>query len=111
MTEVTVVRRDDGTLVGLEARNHAGETPAGENLVCASITIVFEFLGQVTDQIPSQAVDFHQEPEMTQWSIRFYLARLNDKERFLTSKVLQGALNMLENIQNEYPDKCKILDS
>ncbi len=109
-TEITVVRDENGDLAGFEASEHSGDQPVGQNLTCASVTIVFEFLSELAEELPSEAVRFRQAPEETYWWITFDRDTLSERESFLVDRIAEGALSLFEKIQARDPDSCQIVD-
>lgn len=109
-TEITVVRDTDGNPIGFEAAGHSGNRPTGQNITCASITVVFEYLSELAEELPSQGVRFRQDPESTRWSIVFDRDGLSDREVFLVERLTQAGLSLFEKIQERNPQDCDIND-
>jgi uncharacterized protein YsxB (DUF464 family) len=109
-TEITVVRNGNGAPVGFKARGHSGDQAAGQNVTCASITVIFEYLSELSEGLPSEGVQFRQDPETTQWSIVFDREGLSDREAFMTDRLVEAGLSLFEKIQERDPESCRIVD-
>lgn len=110
MTEITVVRNDDGTVTGFEATGHSGNQPTGDNVTCASITTVFEFLSEVAEELPERGVTFLRDDETTRWTLEFHPGRLPERDRHLARTVAERALSLFRKLRDRDPDSCRVLD-
>ena len=110
MTEITVVRNDDGSVTGFEATGHSGTQPAGRNVTCASITILFEFFSEIAEELPERGITFRQDPEATHWSIEFHPGRLSEKDRHLVRTVTDRGLSLFRKLEQRDPQACTISD-
>lgn len=110
MTEITVVRADDGTVTGFEAAGHSGAEPAGRNVTCASITILFEFFSEIAEELPERGITFRQDPETTHWTIKFHPGQLSEKDRYLVQTVTEQGLSVFRKLEQRDPGSCRILD-
>jgi uncharacterized protein YsxB (DUF464 family) len=109
-TKVTVVRNNDGDPVGFEASGHSDDRPAGQNVTCASITTVFEYMSELAEYLPQKGVHFQQDPESTHWSIVFDRDHLSEREAFLADRLTETALSLFQKIRNQNPEACDLND-
>lgn len=110
MTEITVVRSSDGKIRGLEAKGHSGDAVDGENIVCASITSIFEYLSIFVEKLPEEGVIFRQEVNQTSWRIEFHEEQLNSKNQYLTNQLLKNSIDFFRKINQKHPERCKLSD-
>ncbi|MFB6346684.1 MAG: ribosomal-processing cysteine protease Prp [bacterium] len=110
MTEVTVLHGDDGNVIGLRGNGHSGSEPSGQNIVCASITTVFEFLSQGASQYPDSSFTFQQDPEIPRWRIEFMPENMSDSQLETMRSFLAAAIGVVNNIAEQYPDRCRLND-
>lgn len=110
MTEVTVIRNDDGAIVGLRGTGHSGDEPAGENLVCASVSTIFELLSEGASDLPPEGLTFRQDPDVPNWHVEMHPDELTSSQRRTMRSFLSAALGVVENIAERYPDHCRLSD-
>lgn len=110
MTEITVIRDDDGTVIGLRGEGHSGDEPEGQNLVCASVSTIFELLSEAATDLPEDALTFRQDPEVPRWHLEVHPTKLNGSHHERMRSFFRAALGVVENIVERYPERCRLID-
>jgi uncharacterized protein YsxB (DUF464 family) len=110
MTTVTVVRSDDGTILGFEAKGHSLAGKSGEDIVCASITILFEYLTRIVEELPDNAITFRQVPDPPHWTLRVNPASLDEDQQYLVEISFDKAEASFRAIGREYSGSCEITE-
>lgn len=110
MTTVTVVRNDDGTILGFEAEGHSLRGKAGNDIVCASITMLFEYLTRIVEELPEDTVQFRQVPEPPKWEIRVAPSSLKEHQRYLITVSFKKAETSFRAIEQKHSDACEIIE-
>lgn len=108
MTSVAVVRDDDGQIVGFEASGHSLADETGEDIVCAAITVLFDYLTRILNDLPEEAFTFRQEHSSPLWSLRVDRSMLEKEQKFLINSVFEKAESTFRSIQDEYPESCRV---
>ena len=60
-TTVTFVRRSDGALIGYRATGHTGYAEAGEDIVCAGVSMLAQTLALTLEDTPGADARTHTE--------------------------------------------------
>lgn len=108
MTEITVIRGKNGRIVGFRGEGHSGDVPEGNNLVCASVSTVFEFLTEGASDLPDASVTFRQDSEVPSWHIEVKPGELPEFENRTMHSFLESALAVFRNLSERYPDRCRL---
>jgi len=135
MTEIEIVRDDTGDITSLSGREHTGpiqsirrsiirfvhrlfalfETraltsaqPVIGNIVCASITTVFEQFQSHTRHLPPDAVKSMKSYSATNWEITIDNKQLSASERNRVQAVFKAGVDVLEQIQESYPGQVSL---
>lgn len=110
MTEITVIRDDDGTVIGLRGEGHSGDEPQGQNLVCASVSTIFELLSEGASELPDESLVFRQNPDVPRWHIEVHPAELTAAHRKRMQSFFTAALGVVRNLTDRYPERCRLID-
>lgn len=110
MTEITVIRGDDGSIVGLRGQGHSGPDPKGRNIICASVTTIFEMLSEATEDLPEESLTFRRKPDIPEWYLEISPGKLSSDEWATVKSFLSAALGVFRNIAERHPDRCRLID-
>lgn len=108
MTEIRVHLGDDGQIVGFSGRGHTEGQPRGEDVICASVTTVFEMLTRGTQDFSSQAVEWKRRPGEPYWKLVVEPDQLTDQQWSEYQRMLTAAGLVFRNMANEYPERCSM---
>ena len=135
MTQIEIVRDDSGDIASLSGRNHAGSTesirrsivrwihrffdlfdrrnptstqPVFGNIVCASITTIFEQIQSHAQDLPPEAVKSLKSYSATNWEIAIDNQKLSASERSRMQAVFKAGVDVLDQIQESYPGKVRL---
>ena len=103
MIEITLYYRADGSLTGYEFSGHAGSAPYGEDLVCASASM----LALVTaNSLETQGIDF--EAEIKEGYLRLMLAQTRDERQALIAAAVLKTLEVgAKDLARDYKQYIK----
>lgn len=109
MTEVTLFRNNENQVVGFEAHNHSGFDEAGDDIVCSSITTVFEVARAGTEDLdPSVRDQSRADGDETRWQIVIDAEELSGTAAGEVLRLFEACRRTLERIAEHYPDHCSI---
>jgi uncharacterized protein YsxB (DUF464 family) len=108
MTEITVVRNDDGDLEGFVATGHSLNAPAGRDIVCASISTLLELISSSVEDLPQPAISFHQSTDPPRWELVIDQSKIGDRERWFVRKLFRNTLETFRRIEAGHPEDCTV---
>lgn len=101
---VRVLRRSDGALQGLELQGHAGLAAAGNDVLCAAVSVTAEALG-------AGLVHLADAPAEIRADAGFYRVSLPEADLTNESELLfSQALLTLRSLARQYPERLALLD-
>lgn len=129
MTQITVVRDQSGDIIRISARNHTragrmiqrslmkglqaffsfayrdrSQGPVIGNIVCASITTVFEQLETELKDFFDNAIRIERSQSEIFWNIEIPRETLSQAKREQFHRIVGSSLDVLSQIENTYPD-------
>ncbi|MFP4687555.1 MAG: ribosomal-processing cysteine protease Prp [bacterium] len=111
MTEITIHRNDNGEPRGLTVHGHSGADKKGNDIVCASISTIFEVLIAAVSGLPETAVDYSSEPDKPLRHLVIDQNRLRNKEWLTVSGVLKAVCVVARRLAKNYPEHCRVTES
>jgi hypothetical protein len=108
MTEITVHRNAQQDLCGFTVHGHSKSAPKGEDIVCASISTLFEVLLSAARGLPQEAIKYTSNPEKALRSLKVDPEKLQKQKREVFSGVLNAVLEVAEKLADRHPSYCSI---
>ena len=96
-----VFEKKNGTLCGFSVKGHAGYAEAGEDIVCAAVSSAVQYTTILITE------SFHEQDEETA-NGDTVTVRLKTPETGHGSRILEGLLQHLEFVSEDYPGTIEI---
>ena len=104
MTKITIYSNTEKKCVGFDACGHAGYADAGEDVVCAAISVLTINTINAIETLTSQRFDIAQDERDGKISFR-RTGKLNDDAELLLDAMILGLQSMADNEEyNQYID-------
>ncbi len=111
MIQITVYESGAGEVVGIKARGHAGDSPRGESIVCASISTIFEMLFSSGKDFPQEVFEYIRKPRKPEWKLVVDPERLSEQQWSGYQKILEAAREVIQKITENHSEHCEIVDT
>jgi uncharacterized protein YsxB (DUF464 family) len=95
---ITIKRKKDG----ISIKGHANYAPHGQDIVCASVSVLVQTLIQSIEELTADRIEYSMRPgkvKIKYWS-------LSDETKALISSFFIGA----ENIAAQYPEFVQVIN-
>lgn len=112
MTKITLVRHQDGSFASCDAAGHAGFDKAGQDIVCAAVTVLLRTAMQVLSA--ANGVSLTADKECGRGELHFSVGRDEDgADRAAVNARLVCVADFLESgigaLEREYPLNVKLI--
>lgn len=108
MTEITVHRNARQDLCGFTVHGHCKSAPKGEDIVCASISTLFEVLLCSARGLPREAIEYISNPEKALRSLKVNPEKLQKQKWEVFSGVLSAVREVAVKLADRHPSYCSI---
>jgi uncharacterized protein YsxB (DUF464 family) len=108
MTEVTIFENPAGKIVGIQATGHSNESKKGDDIVCAALSTVFDFLDKASNGLPQRSIILERNSQKPSWSIQVDASEIESLRWQTFYRFLITARSVLEDLADKHPDNCSI---
>ncbi len=110
MTEITVHRNAQQDICGFTIRGHSKSAPRGEDIVCASISTLFEVLLSAARGLPAEAIEYTSKSEKALRSLKVNPEKLQKQNWEVFSGVSNAVIKVAAKLAERHPSYCSIRD-
>lgn len=108
MTKVSFFERDDGIILGFEAKGHAGYGEYGSDIVCAAISALTQGVSLGLTEVLKADAQVRQDEETG--FLQCFLSTDTDAEKIAQAQILFRTLKVaLTAISQDYPGTIRII--
>ena len=106
MTKITFYRTAAGEYQGFVCDGHAGYADAGEDIVCAAISVLVINTVNSLEQIAAEPMEVESEAEKGKIRCRFVQQPLKETSEALMDSLVLGLTHIVEQYGEKY---CKLI--
>ena len=108
MTKVTFFEREDGVILGFEAKGHSGYGEYGSDIVCAAISALTQATAQGIAEVVNAPVDSRTNEDIGY--LDCFIQNGADEEKLAKAQILLKTLKLaLTAISKDYPGTIRII--
>ena len=100
--------KQEGDLVGFEAKGHAGYDEYGRDIVCAAVSVILQTTLGGIDELVGVHPSVKRNDETGYLQIQLPL-QLSEAERHDACLLMRSAENGLRSISEQYPDFVRVI--